>query len=298
MLKTPYEAYACKYYHKYSDIALALSQAAIADTLHEATILDRKVPVRFVTNRDPKIPVFNHPITVEARTTGRLTVGDGRSFITLTRDGSEHVQKTQYDFNAIRCLLQHKWTEDSAPLFAAVSILPTRVFARWVAQTLTRKLALPVETVSKVTVLVGFYYLSLFNDLTHYSSLDKTKIAIQLSKALYINANEVEKILEDINTVPHNIHDLAALLSAHSGTARAEKLTPALLYTLIGNIWYGGSGSEITAVALEYPPTWLAMLYMAVNERGRFTFFGKMVNDWVKGTDLADNFSYNLVNLL
>ena len=79
---------------------------------------------------------------------------------------------------------------------------------------------------------------------------------------------------------------------------RTEKLTPAVIYQMMGSLWYGGSGYEVTGVALEHPPTWLAMLWYAANERGRFTFFGKMVQDWLKGSDLIETYTYNLLNII
>ena len=35
----------------------------------------------------------------------------------------------------------------------------------------------------------------------------------------------------------------------------------------MGNTWFGANAKEILAVALEHPPTWLSLVYIALKER-------------------------------
>ena len=41
-----------------------------------------------------------------------------------------------------------------------------------------------------------------------------------------------------------------------------------MLYNALGNSWFGSNKTELISVALEHPPTWVAMIYTAVNDRG------------------------------
>ena len=298
MIISPYDTVACKFYKKQMDkIESGIKRAVISGETYHASYKERELPVMFIHNND-EIPVFNHPLTVTTATGNTVTVADGRAFMQQLRTGEYSIQQTPYNFNAIRGALQHKWTPGTAALYASCTIAPIRVFVRWMANTLCTRLSIPKECYGKISVLIGFYYLSLFTDKTKYGEEDFIRLSLQLSKAINISGSEIQNIIEHIPFVPAGIDDLAKLLRDYSDTVRTEKLTPAVIYQMMGTLWYGGSGYEITGVALEHPPTWLAMLWSAANEKGRFSFFGKMVQDWLKGSDLIETYSYNLLNII
>lgn len=246
-----------------------------------------------------EIPPFAHPLLVNNLPAGYspFFVVDVRNFTRLNQMNEKVVSsKLDYDTAVIRGLLQGYWYENSPNDLLGLGTYQVTIFARWLSELLTKRLALTPEVQLRVSVISAYFYLCMFQEEKNADESVKLKMASMISKAIYTSADEVIKIIE-----PLKIHccaqDYVDELINSSNSARFEKFNLALLYTIVGGSWFGSNARELVAVALEHPPTFITLVAQATNERGfHNTPLGKLAKTYDKG-DAAKSFLYNLWHL-
>ena len=65
-----------------------------------------------------------------------------------------------------------------------------------------------------------------------------------------------------------NITEFCSTVQNVLENVRLKDFSMGMLVTLIGNSWFGVNANKILAIALEHPPTWLAVMGSAINYKG------------------------------
>lgn len=205
-----------------------------------------------------------------------------------------------YRMAVIRGLLQLHWNGERFRDILNVGVLPHTLFVRWMTEILVKRLNLSPDVQLQVSVITAFYYLCLFEDLPKDYKLTEQELvrfSKTVSSATYCSVGEVMKRIEVLE-IPQSIHCYLELLKKHSGSQRFDNIAVATIYQMLGGSWFGANASEMLAVALEHPPTWVAIAYMATEERGyKKTSIGSIAHD-SRNTDAAKNFMINAMGLL
>jgi len=214
------------------------------------------------------IPTFTHPITLEIEG-NKKTFVDVRSCIKLDPHTTNYTIKDQdeFEFLTTRCHLDHIWNTEMPSLLQNVSKLPVAVYANLIGEYTARRLALDPRDTLTVTVLAAVLYLNLFTDDGEVRKTDATMMTQYISTALSMRAPAVFDIVEN-NTVIKNLDDFCQVCQEVTQSVRLRDLNPVTLFGIVGSAWYGNNGRELMAVALEHPPTWLALLKRAMTSRG------------------------------
>ena len=214
------------------------------------------------------IPTFTHPITLEVEGVKKTFI-DVRSCVKLEQHSNDYLVKDQdeFEFLTMRCHLDHLWNTEMPSLLQNVSKLPIAVYANLIGEYTARRLALDPRDTLTVTVLAAVLYLNLFTDDTEVRKTDATHMAQYISNALSMRAPTVYDIIEN-NTVINNLEDFCETCKEFSQSVRLRDLNPVTLFGMVGPAWYGNNGRELMAVAMEHPPTWLALLKRAMTSRG------------------------------
>lgn len=248
------------------------------------------------------IPPFGHPMML-ARMPGSeavTVVVDVRNCTRLNRENQMAISnEMDYNLAVLRAHFTQIWnTEDDTSLLDLGSY-PLTIYARWVSEILTRRFALTPDIQMRITILAAYFYLSMFLDITEDKLPEKEmlRMGTMIARATYISAEEVLDVIEQLPPV-RDVSQFCALLQEHANSARFEGFNPALLYTVAGGSWFGTNAREVICVAIEHPPTWLAILLMATDERGfRNTVIGKLAQQYQKADDVKA-FVYNIKNLV
>lgn len=252
------------------------------------------------------IPPFAHPVTiVEKDSDGyerAATYVDVRSF--TRRDVNGEIKVTgimDHNFAMLRGFLQQIWHGDDWISLQNLGIYQVTMFNRWLGGMLTRRFALAPETQMRMAVISSFYYLCLFLD-DHAAAGDelpeneRLRIATMIARATMINAEEVLNIMTGFK-VARDANGLVELIKNESQTVRFESFNLAQLYATVTGGWFGFNAKETLAVALEHPPTFIAIALMASQERGyRNTEFGR-ISEQYKNADNLKSFIFNAKNL-
>jgi len=222
------------------------------------------------------IPAFHHPIFVESKTEH----GKGTTYVDVRQYGKVDVRKDAwaptntpaYTAELDRAKLQQLWCGPMGLSLQDVSALPMALFASWISQAIRRRFNLDPLEQYQLNILAAIYYYHLFRNGGLDGENEKVAVAGRLVKALRVKADDVLSMLDKLSAaMPEGVGDLKAFCAATeivTESIRLRELNPGVLIQFLGGTWIGPNKVEVVGVALEHPPTWLAMLRQALQDRG------------------------------
>ena len=253
-----------------------------------------------VTASSKEIPPFAHPITIKAAERSLeadYIVIDARGFMRVDSLGRHTVTaKSEYDFITMRAFLQKVWNDDQPTDILNCGNIQLTAWIRWVSESIAQRMGLDPVAQMRVAAIVGIYFLSLYKRDEADIKDSMLKMATQVARASYIPVEKVIEITENLEPMT-NVTQLCLTLAQAGETIRLEKFNPALLYGILCSGWFGANAREVVAAALEHPPTWAALVFMSLTNRGyRNCAIARYVDGANKG-DAGRTFTYNLARL-
>lgn len=284
MYQVPYETSTLSNYDVV-DIKNKIEQDIVSNTLSFEPLIDdyNYATANLLTINDSEktahIPIFTQPLVVNTKPTSNnddnnTMVIDCRGFTTTARDGTLSIKKhAQYKNHVICGALSTYWYRDGNVVMANFCKFPTKVFASWVTSTLASKLNLDELAQVKTSAIVAYYFICMFSDYPEYNeghTLDEDALyatAIKVSYATGLKTHDAIDIIRDIPTMS-SLDDLCSALKKYAGSDRYRQLNTALVYMLLGRFGMNGMTPETVIASIEYPPLFMAMVYIAASERG------------------------------
>jgi hypothetical protein len=266
---TAYETTQCSGYvldRLESGLKAALLAGALVPSNEAATILE-------VHGGQPladAVPEFAHPWLIERdHDQGETIVFDARPFGAFDRIRGQFLirNEIEYGLQRRRAQLNDIWVNDDPALLRDVSPVAMSLFAGWISENVARRFALDPREQLDLAILSAIHYLSLFSDDGSPDTHQRTRMAMQVSRALRCPGEEVMTLLEKHQHEVPGIPGLCAGAADATGSVRLRELNPGILISIIKGTWFGINAAEMLAVALEHPPTWLALLAAAHIER-------------------------------
>lgn len=252
----------------------AIKEACIKDLLYNShlnliTSLDFKPLVVTGSNAsESNIPFFIHPLVIQNFNGHNFVCIDVRPFI-KKESTYWNIQVRSYpDFNFAknRLIMNLAWLNNEVGQLRVNLSFASQVFAGWISESISKRFALDPRDHMTLTVIAHYYYLSLFYPEDHIEEETLQKFAVHTIKATKFPSEFVFQVFDQIDSMK-NIHDFCENVKRILNNIRLENLNEGLLITVLSNSWYGLNASENLAVALEHPPTWLAIVYAALQEK-------------------------------
>jgi hypothetical protein len=214
------------------------------------------------------VPEFAHPFVVELDGEKLLAI-DVRPFGSFDRVKGAFAVRNSIEYGLLlrRAQLNDIWVNEDPALLRDVSPVAMSLFASWVSENVARRFALDPREQLNLAILAAFHYLSLFTDASFLDDATRMKMATQISRGMRCSAEDVLSVLDDQTRPSHSIVDFCAAAGGATGSVRLQGFNPGVLISIIKGTWFGVNAQEMLAVALEHPPTWLALLMAAHVER-------------------------------
>ena len=306
MFLLPYQTTPCAAY-VLTGIVSALQHAAIDGQLVAAQT-GKNVPIEGLFVVPPyvkSVAPFAHPLHIEVSGKPMLVI-DARAFTREDRinDQLRIANPNEYEFLVLRGRLTHAWLNGYASDLQSVGLIVPQVYTRLISEAIVRRLGLNPMDQQYLAVIVAYYYACLFTDENSLQENDVAKYAARISRITNINTVTVLQILDQLKGTDHELRvltDITSLVEAIrtvGSSPRLEALNAGLLVQAVGGVWFGASAREIVAVGLEYPPNFIALIYMALTDR---TFHGAPLTKLVEACNKRDagkDFVRNLANFL
>ncbi len=285
-----------------SKIQEALLESFIADNLLTSSLDVKKVgdvyPV-FITalqDSEEKIPLFAHPYYLKTKDGREVLATDMRLYLKKNVfDGNlitlpkAVISQVEFNFARSRVVLNLKWLEDDADTLKLNLHFASAMFGRWMADVLSKAYALDGGDQIIVAIASSYYYQALFNDLERYDEEMLHKWRIHTHKTTNADDKTIQGVFENMPVIK-GVSSLIEGIIKTTNNVRLKDLNIVSLLTLIKNSWYGTNSKDIIAIAVEHPPTWMAVVYAATSERSyRSSQIAKIV-ERVGKRGLADDY--------
>lgn len=251
--------------YQLSSIERALKLAAIEGGLIPArTVTGAELNFWMVTSENTEVPTFAHPVPFNVFGQDTVVIDCRGTF--NSRNGFKVTNTTEYEFQVLRGALTLLALTEGLEDLVNVGDLAMTTFARFLGENITRRLAFNPEEQMLITMVSAFYFMCMSRPAGEIDEREMQKMVVKVSRCTRLNA---QWIFENNTEIRHmeNIQDYIDVLKAVIPNRRMDTLNLALLYGIVGGGWFGLNARELMAVSLEHLPTWIAMVYKAVNDR-------------------------------
>lgn len=238
------------------------------------------------------IPPFNHPIiNVEYK----WIALDLRAVTKLTPDKESYELKSDGEYSLLlqRFILTGMWfTGKQASIYTLK--FPHFAYAGWLSDNLVKRFGLDLSNQIQLRVLALIYYAKLFSN--DFTDEDFHKLSIRLKEDII-----VPELLQDIYSKIKKldtIDDFCTACYDVTGNIRLKNLDYSVLMTVISNNWVGLNGKELVLLALDHPPTWIALVYSSLTQRSFKKNYITTVTEKLNKRGNGDDFLKNLVYMV
>lgn len=260
--KTAYDTAACSGFVMKKTID-AIKVAAVHGFLNPAPNAWVKM-VEGAASVENDITPFAHPILID----DDYLVVDVRSFGRFNPDQQRFgVRNTvEYQLALHRAALNAIWVKDAPSILQNLSPLPLAVYVSWISESVARRFALDPGEQYKFAILCGIFYCSQFIQDEQFGERDKLRFTTAIARAVRGTSTDVLEIIDSVGMIG-GVGALCAAAHGVTGSVRLQELNVGVLFSILGGTWFGTNAKEMVAVATEHPPTWMALLVAAFNER-------------------------------
>lgn len=212
------------------------------------------------------IPPFSQPMVLQ---TGELVI-DLRAYwsqISHSMDLGREITSGPARLLMDQAILEYMWIKEptSRVRMASLGDLPLHTYSYWLAEGISRTISADVTTQREIVELAAWFYYCQFEEVAFINDDVIYKVAGKIGR---ISWGGIDPIIEMINRVGF-IPDLTAFSRAVVAlqSIRTDKVNAGLIVGALAGSWFGSTNArETAAIALEYPPTFLAMLARAISD--------------------------------
>lgn len=307
--KTSYETAAGRI-QKLTQLEKALKEALVTGMLPErrlGVLKNGQESAVFViggSTDEMHIPPFIHPYLIQNFKGQDFLVTDLRLFRSTNQEWISDKEfensvrnKTEYALAKSRAVLGLLWLDESQrSRIRSRFSFACSVFAAWLSQAIAKSYALDFQEQMRLQAVAIYYYFTLFTENTKLEGDDLETAVVHTIKATKFPATEVYALFEAIGDMG-GIEDFCVEAQKAIQNVRLQNFNLPMLMTLIANTWYGTNSKDMLAVALEYPPTWISIVYSTLTERTyKSSGLYRLVEMTAKRGN-ADEFRMNYIDL-
>ena len=230
---------------------------------------------------DSAVPPFGHPLPGCIDPTKHLDDHTKKEDIVIYTDVRRCLHKRkvdeqeisisnmlEYSLTLTRARLQYVWSTESPSTLRDASQYPLGIYALWISETIGARFALSAPQQYKLMILAAFFYQCLFVKGSELNDHDKNRIAGAIARNLRVNADHVYAIIDQIGGQVDSVDRFCEVAPEVTESIRLKELNRGIMAMMLKGTWLNMGNDEIPFVALEHPPTWIAMVYAALSVHG------------------------------
>ena len=256
---------------------------------------------------EAQIPFFNHPILIELlNQEEKVFCIDIRPYASFNKNSMDQNNpdealkirnRMELSLAKLRMGLNLLWVEKNPITLREISFIPMAVFANWIAESISKRFGLSPRDQAVIGVISCYYYFSLFVDRLDLDENEINRLIASTMKALKFPASIVEEVFDKLPSMA-NIKDFAKAIKDITENTRLQAFDEGVLVNVLIASWFGTNAREMIAIALEHPPTWIALVYTAFTEKSyKNTVISKIAYRYL-GNKGENDFVRSLVSLI
>lgn len=241
---------------KVSDILLEISKSQ----LRMAGNKDQAV--QQITEKYDVSPFF-YPIYDKERD---VVFVDIRPFSSVQRDDSVKISnELDNELYHMLARLELVWnrTERRDQVYSGL-MFANEIFIRWFSDVISQRHGLSPYQSNRMMALVAMYCIGLYhNNLDDELTIDRHLQAI--SRHIPVDFQVMKEVAERIeNQLPRDIDEFAEAVRKLDLGPRLKDFNTTIIYNLLNGSWWANvNAPQLVALAIEYPPAFAGMVYMA-----------------------------------
>lgn len=267
ILTSAYDTTACRSYNK-----AKIHDPLVALFLMNGTTAHFGGRVQAVEIEAPgtaKVNAFSYPF-IDERDGNTIVFTDLRS-LTSYDERSERLRirnQSDYTGKLITANIAHDWARGYTERYLVNMPLGLSVYSAWLGEAVNNRFPCDALTQLKVSVFAAILYINNFYKEEVIAQRDhKSAMQAMITRHCEYVHPEVATIISEYYTLS-DLESFCEAIKAYTQNVRLKDLNVATLFEAVGRYWPGNDGREMMAVALEYPPVWLAVLLSSFTDRG------------------------------
>jgi len=240
-------------------------------------------------NEDMDVSPFFYPLY--SKEDNKVFI-DIRPYTSINRDGSVKVRNTlDEQLNLLFANLELAWTraEKSESIFMAFNF-SNEIYARWLTDIITHRYGLTPYQRNRIMSLCGMFVIGqYYNNIEDPLTIERHLQSI--SRNLPLDLNTVKEVAANVeNHFPRDVDEFVETLKKLDLGPRLRDFSTTALYNVLNGSWWATANApQHVALAVEYPPAFAALCYMAT-EHSMFkrTGIGAKVDERNRGNAHRD----------
>lgn len=241
---------------------------------------------------EEQVPPFVH---VYFSDSNKWAAMDFRPFVTIDKMSKKIKIRNLYDFELTqaRFILSSLWKLNATGKIYTLK-LAHEIYGSWLGDTISKKFGLEPQDQVRIQALALIFYASLFENNFNEESIDK--LIIRFRKETFITDDLLKETYRRISTL-NNINDFCENCFNVTGNMRLKGFNFTVLMNIIQTNWLSVNGKDILFTALEHPPTWVSIIYGALNIRSFSKSYIANIADRVSKRGKGDEFNTQYASL-
>ena len=240
----------------------------------------RFMPILSYGRADESIPLLDYPFLINSSSNETVMIYDLRSCVDTKVGLYENSYRVRYSVEylatSLRTYLTAVWhSREEVISLDAIYRYAGILFGKWISNLIVTRFGLDFTSQMIISVLSMYYYRCLLTDTA--VTPDPTIEGVVIGKALNLDIKYCINLIEGLPRLSKPTELLEAIKEAIPDR-RLKNQNADMFYTIIQNAWAGANANKLIAVALEHPPTWITLAFIASTENsatryglGRFT---------------------------
>lgn len=220
-----------------------------------------KEGVLYITHENGnQLPLFIFPLSVIDHQRRKITVLDKRPF---SNKKDIIINPVEFVGQLVTACIQQDAFEGNTTPIKSSRYITTRGYARALANRIGRQAGLDPRETSELAIILGHFYVCLTekqNDDYQFVSANVLKQALQLDQSV------TQPIIEEMGFVS-SIHTLVDYITRREGFFKLKHLTQKDFIGLGSTIIFSNLGKQVVGAALEHPPLFTGLCFMALKNR-------------------------------
>ncbi len=250
----------------------AIKEARLRDWLSSS---DSVLRVESTVGASAAVPAFNHPLyigqhsvdvlksspdqqleaflAVDVRPTGRYDSVQDKFIVT---------NSTAYLGRLYRASLTSIWLTQGPNAIRNITPMAMGVYAAWIAETVGFRYGLDPKARYDLTILAAIFYASNHVEGLEFPKDQENRQIAGIANALKFSINDVMEVYNNVKLI-NSIEDFCTKAKSYLNNVRLTELNSGVFLAIMYSTWFGADSKENVGVALEHPPTWIAILMEA-----------------------------------
>ncbi len=243
----------------------------------------------FITgkNQDEKeLPVWTQPLIVVGARGKKYLVTNLRGLIkNLSSDfinlGDVAINRDAVNFHIQRAILIMIMSDGHGDDLGPVRDSIIFAFGKWLSELLGGMLMLsPMEKLDTLVICVHWYVRVMYNKtVTEDDNFDVFK-TFNITTQTGTDRSWIEKTVDGLIKDPKGVDDLIVNLKRGVDTPKFNGIDKMVLYNVVGRSTF--LGVDIPSIAIDHSPTWIALMYASLNNKGYQKTKTGMILDRIK----------------